>query len=64
MLHSAALHEGFFHHPCTCIAIYSCGHKKREGQEPSLFVTLAPAIIVSSTGTVYGHPSDRTSFAL
>jgi hypothetical protein len=35
-------------------------HKKREGLEPSLFLTVAPMFIALSTGTAFSHPFVRT----
>ena len=39
-------------------------HKKREGLEPSLFLTVAPMFIALSTGTAFSHLSVRTFSAL
>jgi hypothetical protein len=66
------LRSGVSAGPCDCDAYFLhlrhplCAerHKKREGVEPSLFLTVAPVFIVLSTGTASLHPSVRTFSAL
>jgi hypothetical protein len=62
------LRSGISTSPCDCDAYFlhlshplcTHRHKKREGLEPSLFLTVAPMFIALSTGTAFSHPSVRT----
>jgi len=58
--------------PCDCNAyflrllhlFFTPQTQKREGLEPSLFLTVAPMFTALSTGTAFSHPSVRTFSAL